>query len=79
MREVQIFPHIPENLAFGAGNLAYDCTRKRGFQTAVQIRRNTWTVICELPRNLAYARITRISNNPPCINKKYLGNLVKTT
>ena len=23
MREVHIFPHIPENLAFGAGNLKY--------------------------------------------------------
>jgi len=23
MREVQIFPHIPENLAFAAGNFKY--------------------------------------------------------
>jgi hypothetical protein len=68
MREVHIFPHIPENLAFGAGNLPLG---NEAFPSP-QIHRTTWTAICELPRNLAYARITRISNKPPYLNKKIL-------
>ena len=72
MREVQIFPHIPENLAFGAGNFPLA-------NEALLFAARPGPPICELPRNLAYARITRISNNPPCINKKYLPNLVKTS
>lgn len=72
MREVHIFPHIPENLAFGAGNLKYAKSGSWVIRDRLAIRRTTWTVIYELPRNLAYARITRISNKPPYLNKKIL-------
>jgi hypothetical protein len=43
MWEVQIFPHIPENLAFGAGNLKYAKSGSWVIRDRFAIRRITWT------------------------------------
>ena len=46
MREVHIFPHIPENLAFGAGNLKYAKSGSWVIRDRLAIRRN------DLDRNM---------------------------
>ena len=61
--------HVHENIAYGK---SVHQTTGTGPGPPCRFAATTWTAICELPRNLAYARITRISNKPPYLNKKIL-------